>query len=56
MGLEIIMRFLAQITEVVEVNGMKTEGAPTKDNCVGGSNVNFDRNECRVGISEDINT
>lgn len=56
MGLEIIMRFLAQITEVVEVNGMKTEGAPTKDNCAGGSNDNFNRNECRVGISEDINT
>lgn len=56
MGLEIIMRSLAQTAAVVEVNGMKTEGAPTEDNCVGGSNDNFNRNECKVGISEDINT
>ena len=56
MGLEIIMRSLAQTAAVVEVSGMKKEGAPKEDNCVGGSNDNFDRNECRVGISEDINT
>ena len=31
MGLEIIMRSLAQTTAVVEVNGIKTEGAQTKD-------------------------
>ena len=54
MGLEIIMKSLAQTASVVEVNGKKTEGAPTKDNCAGGSNDNFD--ECRVGICEDINT
>lgn len=51
------MRFLAQAIAVVEGNGIKREGAPTKDFPqldIGGSNDEDDGISAKVGIRENI--